>query len=107
MGFPDARQVDSVPGGGAGMTDKSRGHIFFAEGTEYFQFENSIFQVPASHHMHTNGTLKGIRIGARFYCTMAAWPTSPTYRCYPELHTLTAIPSKPAPVPMYERGDLP
>jgi hypothetical protein len=62
---------------------ESRGHIMFRDGYEYFQFERDVFQVPQSAHMHTNGTLKGIRVGARFYCTYAAWLQSPLMRQVP------------------------
>jgi len=54
---------------------KSRGHLVFHDGYEYFQFVQSVFRVPIESHFEGD-----IRVDSSFYCTMNAWLQSPIMR---------------------------
>ena len=57
------------------MENKSRNHVFFWRACEYVGADGGIWNAP-----QTNPIADGYRMGLRFYCTHAAWRTSPAGR---------------------------
>lgn len=59
---------------------KSLGHLVFNDVYEYFRYGNIVYRAPIEADTHKHGDLNGIRINARFYCTMNSWIQSPIMR---------------------------
>jgi hypothetical protein len=54
-------------------TEKSRGHILFDAGNEYFELNGSIYRASISDYVANFAGGNGVRAGARWFCYVRDW----------------------------------